>query len=1394
MFKLLAIRPLPGCAPYIQKCLKTGMMYYFCSDYIIEPYSHIRRRSKNVKPLKEGFFSIPSTADGTADELNKDTGPTVSVSAVVGMNGDGKSTLVELMMRLINNCAISYDLRVSKDNLRRVEGNKAELYYLIDNSVYRMAEEEKDKKTLIWKVVELDKDSDGGELMRWEMNPAEIKSVEESFFFTFISNYSHYAYNSNDYKKEWKAYGGEKEDDEKCWLHYIFHKNDGYLTPITLHPFRKGGNIEINNEQYLTKQRLLSVFLNAENPSKEPNSFRRVNGKDANILKLTEEKFSKLQQKTLIEYFDLTKHENAFKDLLLEIEIANDEESQKAMIMNSEEAYSNPVEGLISSRFIKPIKQIIDQDDDFCVFANSVIDWMKSKTRNRKAQIGGDIISVMRGYKQMIDRDEVFYRIKELITNAKEETKNGHYEKAMMYYQDAAKMSRELGKDKEHVLTALIYDDIALLHDESGFCDKALDYYKRSLGIKRTELRKGHLSTAITYNNAAGAYRVQGNFDKALDYCKRALDIVESKWEHLTVATIYNNLALVYEDLGNIGEALFYFLKASEIRESRLGKRHLDTIVTYINTAEVYLSKGDRDNALRYFDKALEGILPQMSRLPWLSGSALFYDSIAWVYLCKGEFVKARDEYKEALRIREGILGHNHKDTATTCDCLAWTYYCMGEYDNALRFYEEALNIRKDLFGDNHWETASTYNSIAGTYFAKDDRVKSLRYYKKALSIREKILGKDHRDTAVTYNNIAGVCMVKKTDKAYHDALVYYKEALDIWVKASGNHSRDVATTHNNMALAFYKIGDIDSAKTHFEKALRIRERVLGKNHPDTCIVYNNLANVYKAKDDYKRVLFYYKEALQIKKSILGTMNIDTAFYYNKIAWEYYRKGKFDLALDYYSKALPILETVLGTGHPDTIHYYRIMAEAYKEKGDIDEAWMFYSKTLKQRDYFRKSEVFPEKNMDNLSIYRFDEKLEQYESGEFYLQVAPKNKQEYSGKKEMGKIWVNYDGLEKILPKTKESEMPDTDKYSFLSYVNSRQLGRLDTVYRILKSYGFDWRIVAKGFSDLTTDEKCQHYIVYKVCSILSTYPKYQDAVKKDGVESLREFGQRMENCIDEIKLDRQSHITRKLRQVERFRDEGLENGDLYGRLGGKVDKTGELLVELDKLREHYEGRSFSLDNLPPPIYHWDIIFKKPENPDCIIELDSFSSGEKQMLNSIGAIIYHLQNIASASSDIKYDNINLILEEIELYYHPEYQRQFFYRLLDMIKRAKLGNIRNINIVFVTHSPFLLSDIPKCNVLFLKDGMPKDIMQENTFGANIHTLLKNGFFMPNLPIGDFAYGRINKLFSRLNSGELNPDTDLEEIYQEILLVGEPFLRNQLLMLYNSYKGNRVLPKN
>ncbi|KAA6314375.1 hypothetical protein EZS27_035002, partial [termite gut metagenome] len=62
----------------------------------------------------------------------------------------------------------------------------------------------------------------------------------------------------------------------------------------------------------------------------------------------------------------------------------------------------------------------------------------------------------------------------------------------------------------------------------------------------------------------------------------------------------------------------------------------------------------------------------------------------------------------------------------------------------------------------------------------------------------------------------------------------------------------------------------------------------------------------------------------------------------------------------------------------------------------------------------------------------------------------------------------------------------------------------------------------------------------------------------------------------------------------------------------------------------------------------------------------------------------------------------------------------------------------------------------------------------------HSLLQNAFFL-NGTIGEFAKEKINEMFIKLNGN--NKDEINENLYNEILLVSEPFLRGQLLKLYN-----------
>ena len=255
----------------------------------------------------------------------------------------------------------------------------------------------------------------------------------------------------------------------------------------------------------------------------------------------------------------------------------------------------------------------------------------------------------------------------------------------------------------------------------------------------------------------------------------------------------------------------------------------------------------------------------------------------------------------------------------------------------------------------------------------------------------------------------------------------------------------------------------------------------------------------------------------------------------------------------------------------------------------------------------------------------------------------------------------------------------------------------------------------------------------------------------------------------------------------------------------------GELLDQINKVKIKNENETFStIELLPPPIFNGDILFSAiPENgktrnlsqarydvsSNKLVEyytLKMKSSGEQQLMFNVGNLIYHLRNLNSMpvrKGSVAYSNVNVILDEVELYFHPEYQRKYIDYLLKSIAHARLDRIKNINICCITHSPFILSDIPKNNVLFLDDGNAVRAMQEDTFGANIHTLLRNGFFLDSLPIGEFAKEKINKLFEQLHNhdGKVEENDDL---YKCIQLVSEPVLKSQLLRLYNQLRPNNL----
>ncbi|WP_455071106.1 AAA family ATPase [Prevotella histicola] len=321
-------------------------------------------------------------------------------------------------------------------------------------------------------------------------------------------------------------------------------------------------------------------------------------------------------------------------------------------------------------------------------------------------------------------------------------------------------------------------------------------------------------------------------------------------------------------------------------------------------------------------------------------------------------------------------------------------------------------------------------------------------------------------------------------------------------------------------------------------------------------------------------------------------------------------------------------------------------------------------------------------------------------------------------------------------------------------------------------------------------------YIVYKVLSS-TKYPDYaqyyQSLHKFEYCISCEVVNKDVEKYIKKLIKD-ESHIAKKLHQTIEF----INNYDnIKKRVGQRLDVTNcsfnfNTYLESNKLPNNI---SEIIKKLPPPIYKVRIYLSrnryennKSDQTNEIL-FSRLSSGEKQFAYMMSTYIYHLANLESIHTTtqtnsnvpqrVAYSMINMIFDEMELCFHPEYQRTFVYNLVSYIKRAGFNKVFSFNIILTTHSPFILSDIPACNILALKDGAPDNSFKdEQTFAANIYDILGNKFFMENF-IGEFASKEIDGIISRLTNKKVITEKGKTIIKSRIGLIGDDIIRIKLL---------------
>lgn len=187
----------------------------------------------------------------------------------------------------------------------------------------------------------------------------------------------------------------------------------------------------------------------------------------------------------------------------------------------------------------------------------------------------------------------------------------------------------------------------------------------------------------------------------------------------------------------------------------------------------------------------------------------------------------------------------------------------------------------------------------------------------------------------------------------------------------------------------------------------------------------------------------------------------------------------------------------------------------------------------------------------------------------------------------------------------------------------------------------------------------------------------------------------------------------------------------------------------------------------------------------------ALSSGQKAYMDLFSRLFWakRMLDVKSRRRGDSPESVTVILDEGELGFHPAWQQGYVKALIKGLSKLfanSAGQVSpRLNVVIATHSPITLSDIPREHVVVLQTLQQRtegSTIDTRTFGANIHDLYRNSFFLADHMLGHFAHDKIQDVLNDLNGDATPPRSRLQEMDSIIDQIGEPVIRKELHRQY------------
>lgn len=189
------------------------------------------------------------------------------------------------------------------------------------------------------------------------------------------------------------------------------------------------------------------------------------------------------------------------------------------------------------------------------------------------------------------------------------------------------------------------------------------------------------------------------------------------------------------------------------------------------------------------------------------------------------------------------------------------------------------------------------------------------------------------------------------------------------------------------------------------------------------------------------------------------------------------------------------------------------------------------------------------------------------------------------------------------------------------------------------------------------------------------------------------------------------------------------------------------------------------------------------------VRFKNMSAGELEFVNGFSNLYTAIQ-IAIQNKEI--DTLLLLLDEPDASFHPEWSRSYIHNIYQFLDSVDYGKKIKYQIIITTHSPFIVSDVPKEHITCIKFhedsfGNTQRIVKKAEFGfmSNFYDIIQSDFFITS-PIGEHAKHIFEKTVKRITSWNEYDENEIVLVNGIISSIGEDIIRAKLQQLLNDKK--------